>query len=639
MKTVLVGGGPGCLAVLEMVIQQRLAVSRLEVIGVVDLDQDAPGIIFARKQGWPTFTKIEDALSQDGLELVVEVTGKDAVCEQIARLVPKKVRIMDHQMARVFWDLDNMASYLSDELKHKTALEAEIQKDRRRLQMILNSLPDAVMVLDKEGKIERVNRRFEEVTGVHWKTVKGIRCCDIYKKVGSNISCHVGTEGEPDEQNCPRKRVLKAGKSLTVVQQQSCIRGADSDEDSYYQITASQIPNASGNISIIVTSREVTEQIRLAQETEELARRARQILNAVDGIITITDLSGTIQFANPSAEQFFGIGIDQLEGKDISKLFSGDTQKIVQHNDQEIIRQADHLSHEENLVFKGKNIILITERILLLDYKGRPIGICRISRNITVARRMRDEMVESEKHAAVGKLAAGIAHELNNPLTGILTFSEDLLDDIPKESPAFDDVNLIMRETLRCRQLVRDLLDFTRKTVIDRQTISITKTVEKAVKLVEKQAAFHNIKFDLKLSDDKLYVPADPNQLQQVILNLIINARDAMDGKGRLTVISEGQTRARQVRLEVRDEGCGIPAENLDQIFDPFFSTKGDKGNGLGLASVRNIVEEHGGKVAVESRVGRGSTFCMTLRVTSPAKKRSSISSPPPAYHLWDDNR
>ncbi len=631
MKTVFVGGGQGCRAVLEMVVQNRLAELSPEVLGVVDPNPDAPGMVFARQQGWPTFSDIQQALQQEGLELVVEVTGIDSVREEISRLVGGRARIMDHQLARVFWDLDQMARDLRGELARKTELEAELREDRRSLQELLDSLPDSVMVLDKDGHIDRVNRRFEEVTELSSSQVEGLLCSNICR---TKNSCD--TNGEI----CPSARVLETGAPVTVVQRTSCIIGCEPDKECYYQTVASPFRTRTGDLNVVITSREVTEQIRLARETNELARRANQILNTVHGIISIVGLDGRFQFINPSAERFFGLTSAEAEGKSIEDLLPPDGAKIVRQNDEAIIRDGGHLSHEENLVLNGKEYILITERVILHDYKNEPIAICRVSRNITPSRRLHEELLESEKHAAVGKLAAGVAHELNNPLTGILSFSEDLLTELDPQSPIHEDINVIMNEALRCRQIVRDLLDFSRQGKTNRKVLPIEPVVKRTLKLVEKQAAFHDIRFEVELSDNPPQIYADQNQLQQVLLNLIINARDAMDGKGKIIFSAKQWTDRGGIHFSITDHGCGISQESMDRIFEPFFSTKGDRGNGLGLAAVRGIVQEHGGSVSVDSEVGKGSTFHIYLPPANRAKKAgfSRSHSVLPAYHDWGEN-
>jgi PAS domain S-box-containing protein len=605
MKTVFVGGGRGCRAVLELVEQERLGTLSLDILGVVDRNPAAPGMAFARARGWPTYTRLEEALRLPGLELVIELTGIDAVRDVIFGLVPEHVRVMDHYMARVFWDLDEVAQNLREELSRKTLLEAEIREDRHRLQELLDSLPEVVMVVDGDGNVERVNRRFEEVNGLRAEDVLGRPCFHRFADWREQGHC--------EETTCPRRRVLETERPMTLVTRETCLRGGRQEGEAYFEVTANPLRGHDGRPSVVMTAREVTERVLLKQETEVAARRFDQILATVHGMITIKDLEGRYQLANPAAERFFGIPAGDFLGKTAGEIFPRDVAEIIARNDQVILESGARLSNEEVLVLEGEEYVLISERILLKDYHGDPVGIFCVSRNITVRRRLQQELVLSEKHAAVGKLAAGVAHEINSPLTGVLTYAEDLMESTPEDDPAREDLAVIVRETLRCRQILRDLLDYSRQTAPNRQQTSIEPIIRRALSLVENQASFHDVRIDLVMAEHALQVEVDPNQIQQVMLNLIINARDAIDGKGEITVRTRERPRSGRVEVEVIDRGCGIPEPNLSRIFEPFFSTKGEQGNGLGLAAVRRIIDQHRGEIAVESAVGEGSTFRISL--------------------------
>ncbi len=605
MRTVFVGGGRGCRAVLELVVQRRLATLSLEILGVVDLDPNAPAMDFAREHEWPTFTDLDNAMKLPGLDLVIELTGLDDVRNEILQRAPAGVRVMDHTMARVFWDLDEVAQNLRDQLEEKTRLEAEIRDDRRSLQNILDSLPDAVMVVDEHGRIERVNRRFERLTSLRMTEVTGRSCAEACCR---STDC---TDGSPSP-DCPRERVLESGTPLTVVRQQSCISGHDGDREAYFEVTANPIESSAGRRRVVITSREVTEQVLLTRETKDAAHRFDQIMATVRGIITIKGLDGRYQLANPSASQFFGIASERFVGKTAQELLPAGIASVITENDDAILRSRTHRSDEERLVIRGEERILISERILLSDYRGEVVAICCVSRDVTESRRLQHELLQTEKHAAVGKLAAGVAHEINNPLTGILTFAEDLRDDADESSPEREDLEFIVRETLRCRRIVRDLLDFSRQHKPDRQRVRPEAVMRRAMNLVIKQASFHDVRFHFQADEGVASISADANQLQQAILNLIINARDAMQGRGEIT-LHAGVNEAGMVVMEVGDTGSGIEDHHLSKIFEPFFSTKGAQGNGLGLAAVRSIVDQHGGRIAVDSTPGAGTVFRIVL--------------------------
>ena len=610
MKTVFIGGGHGCRDVLELVVEHRLATLSLEILGVVDINPVAPGMIFARMHGWSTFTDLEEALGLPGLELVIELTGLVQVRDALQSQVPERVRLMDHTMARVFWDLDAAAQHLRDELRRKTELEARIREDRARLQQILDSLPDVVMVVDSEGHIERVNRPFEILTGKRFNAVVGQLC---YLSSGGSCMTQHCTYSE----QCPRTSVLRTGEPLTVVRDHSCIGGREGDSEAYYEVTANPIRGPGGWVSVVITSREVTEQVLLKRETEESAGRFAQILAAAKGIITIKDLQGRYQVANPSASRFYGIPEADFVGKTAHQLFPASVAELITHNDQIILEKRTLVSHHEDMVIGGENRLLISERLMLTDYKDDAVGICTVSRDVTGSRRLQHELIQSEKHAAMGKLAAGVAHEINNPLTGILTFAEELLVDLDADSPSREDVGVIVQETLRCRQIVRDLLDFSRQGELNRRKVRLGRVVARTIALVAKQASFHDITIRVESVSTEPSLHADANQLQQMLLNLIINARDAMEGRGEIVVRLGECIDGSRVFLEVEDVGPGIPIESREKIFEPFFSTKGGQGNGLGLPAVRSIVEQHHGEITVDGEMGGGTTFRVVLPASS----------------------
>jgi len=227
----------------------------------------------------------------------------------------------------------------------------------------------------------------------------------------------------------------------------------------------------------------------------------------------------------------------------------------------------------------------------------------------------RHQIYQSNKLASVGRLAAGIAHEINNPLTGVLTYSSFLLkraaDDETKR-----DLETIVHETKRCRDIVRGLLDFARQVPPKKTQVDLNAIVERALDIVDNQLRVQNIQLTKSLGADLPRFAADANQLQQVVVNLLVNAADAFEGSDRQIFLATDRKRIdgrEVVELKVADNGAGIPEKNLGKIFEPFFTTKEHKGTGLGLAVSWGIVSEHGGTIDVESKVGRGTTFTVRL--------------------------
>jgi two-component system NtrC family sensor kinase len=225
------------------------------------------------------------------------------------------------------------------------------------------------------------------------------------------------------------------------------------------------------------------------------------------------------------------------------------------------------------------------------------------------------KITESKKLATLGQLAAGIAHEINNPLGGIVMYSHMLKEDLVKEENR-ENVEKIAREADRCKTIVKGLLDFARQTKPERTESNINHILNEVIALLEQQAIFHNIDIVKDLSPSLPLIEVDVGQMQEVFMNLILNAAQAMDGEGTLTAVTGLSDDASYVEVEIKDTGPGISTDKIDKIFEPFYTTKEiGRGTGLGLSIAYGIVERHHGSISVESEVGKGTTFFVRLPV------------------------
>ncbi len=236
----------------------------------------------------------------------------------------------------------------------------------------------------------------------------------------------------------------------------------------------------------------------------------------------------------------------------------------------------------------------------------------KVEKRTAELRAMQAHLIQSEKLAGVGKLAAGVAHEINNPLTCVLTNSSLMLSDLPPDDPRREDLQTVIDETLRCRKIVKGLLDFARQTKPQKQDINLNKVVEDVLSLVRNQASFQNIAIRTEMDPDLPSVLADADQMRQVVLNIILNAADAMPQGGTLRIRSQSDSTANQVILRISDTGPGVPLEIQDKLFEPFFTTK-KTGTGLGLSIAYGIMERHKGALKVESSPGHGTTIVVIL--------------------------
>jgi two-component system, NtrC family, sensor kinase len=244
----------------------------------------------------------------------------------------------------------------------------------------------------------------------------------------------------------------------------------------------------------------------------------------------------------------------------------------------------------------------------------------RVEERAREIRKMQSVLIRSEKLASVGELTAGVAHELNNPLTGILILSTHAVKR-PGIDPVVErDFATIVREVTRCSRIVKGLLDFARETAPRKGRNSINETLDRSLALIQHHSLFQDITIVRNLGKDLPNVLLDSGQMEQVFLNILVNAGQAMEKGGELTLSTGMCAGEREVFASIRDSGCGIPEESLARIFDPFFTTKGTRGTGLGLSVSYGIVENHGGRIEVHSEVGVGTEFTVILPVEDPGR-------------------
>jgi two-component system NtrC family sensor kinase len=227
---------------------------------------------------------------------------------------------------------------------------------------------------------------------------------------------------------------------------------------------------------------------------------------------------------------------------------------------------------------------------------------------------MQARVSHSERLASLGMLAAGVAHEINNPLGGILALTGVALEDLPEDDPNRLNLEEVMRQCERCREIVKGLLEFSRQSQSGAEPVDINETLEKTLGLIEKQASFLNITLVKELQHDLPAVVGDRSQLEQVFMNVLMNAVQAMREEGTLTLVTR-RGDDDYVEISIADTGCGISSEHIDHIFDPFYTTKSGEGTGLGLSIAYGIIAKHRGSISVESEVGRGTRFTIVLPV------------------------
>lgn len=231
--------------------------------------------------------------------------------------------------------------------------------------------------------------------------------------------------------------------------------------------------------------------------------------------------------------------------------------------------------------------------------------------------------LQTEKLSALGRMAAGIAHEINNPLGGILLYSTNLFKKAPKEGPFRDGLEIIIQETMRCKTIIQDLLEFSREKEPEKTIANINNIIEKTLSMLENEFRLHHIRVEKLLSSEMPDILIDVNQMHQVFVNLLLNAVEAIKDQGTISIRSEIDPAQRCVRVEAADTGRGIPPENISKVFEPFFTTKA-KGTGLGLSVSYRIVWNHQGDIKVSSQPGQGTRFTIEIPLLKSAPSKEA---------------
>src|SRR6185295_1230762 len=270
-------------------------------------------------------------------------------------------------------------------------------------------------------------------------------------------------------------------------------------------------------------------------------------------------------------------------------------------------------------LLRQQNATLNIAAAPLISREGERIGRLIILDDVTDRAELERRLMQADKLSSIGLLAAGVAHEVNTPLAVISTYAQMLAKQISGDETKAPLLEKIARQTFRASEIVNSLLNFSRTSPTEFVAVDLNKVVRETLTLVEHQFAKSSVKVDLELDENITLIKGSPGKLQQVFLNLFLNARDAIESGGSSAGASPGLLTIETsrwngaVRVSVRDTGAGIAPENLARIFDPFFTTKGAvKGTGLGLSVSYGIVREHGGNIEVQSQPGKGTQFMLT---------------------------
>ena len=501
--------------------------------------------------------------------------------------------------------------------------EDEITKEF--LDNILESMEGGVFTVDKNARITSFNRAAEEITGFKRGEVLNKECFDILK---SDLCQEI----------CPLKDILKTGK--TFFGYEIMITSKTGKRIPVNIATSPLRSNNNEIIGAVENFRDLTKHKGLWAKLREERNKAQQYLNIAGVIIVAINDEGIVSLINRKGCDVLGYKEEEIRGKNWCDLCVPERMRKERKNTFKKVMAGEKKEvedYENSILTKsGEERIIAWHNTTLTDEKGRIIGTLSSGKDITLRKQTEEELIRSEKLVSLGQLAASVAHEVNNPLAGIMIYVKLFLKKYKEEKLQTENTEKqllkIEKELGRTTRIIRNLLDFARQSEPNIRAVNMNKVLEAALLLVGHQINLENIKLEKKSDAHLPLILADFDKIQQVLINIIMNAIQAMPDGGNLTIATSvakgiriGESPKDAVKIDIRDTGAGITKENMNKLFTPFFTTKEKgKGVGLGLSVVHGIIEQHNGKIMVDSEPNVGTTFSIYLEVMDEKKAKNT---------------
>ena len=484
------------------------------------------------------------------------------------------------------------------------------------------SLP--TLILKPNKIVVDVNANFLEKFKSNKKEIVGKTCHDFF--YNSVEPCPLKT--------CPIAKVLVDRHGHSVMELVTTSAGIEKWDNRVF----SPILDEAGEVLYIVESiHDVTQLKMLERELSGAKDFTQKLIESSTTAIIAADRRGKILTMNPAAEELTGYSLREAQERITTENLypPGQAREIMK-----ILRDESlggkgklHLSRFTLIHASGEEIpVELTAAIIYEgDQEAATVGLFNDLREKLKCEQAMQEMLRrisrAEKMASLGQLAAGVAHEINNPLTGIIFYADLLRKSLETDDPRGKSLTCIYEDARRCGKIIKNLLAYSRQETPSQEILHVNTLLEHGLDLIRDTKFFTGIQIRKELSEDIMLIKGDRDQLGQVIVNLVMNAVDAMDHEGTMTLRTYRNKPAQKACIEVSDTGRGIPAKDLALIFDPFFTTKAPgKGTGLGLSTAYGIIKENNGRIWVKETSKRGTTFAVELPLYRPSARGNNSS-------------
>jgi two-component system, NtrC family, sensor kinase len=489
---------------------------------------------------------------------------------------------------------------------------------------LFNCLSLPTLILKPNKSVVDVNAIFLEKFKADKKDIVGKTCYDFFYQ--SAEPCRLKT--------CPIAEVLADRQGHSVLEHVTTSAGIEKWDNRVF----SPILDEAGEVLYIVECiHDVTQLKMLERELSGAKDFTQKLIESSTTAIIAADRRGKIVTMNPAAEELTGYSLKEAHKRITTKdLYPpGQAMEVMK-----ILRSESmggkgklHLSRLTLINARGEEIpVELTAAIIYEgDQEAATVGLFNDLREKLKCEHAMQEMLRrtsrAEKMASLGQLAAGVAHEINNPMTGIIFYADLLLNTLETDDPRRQNLTCIYEDAKRCGKIIKNLLAYSRQETPGKEILHVNTLLEHSLDLIRDTKFFMGIQIRKELSEDIILIKGDRDQLGQVIVNLVMNAVDAMDHAGTMTLRTYRNKSAQKACIEVSDTGRGIPEGDLPLIFDPFFTTKAPgRGTGLGLSTAYGILKENKGRIRVKETSQRGTTFAVELPLYRPSARGNNSS-------------
>ncbi len=730
LNAAIVGGGKGCESILKMVQGDSLRRLRLRILGVADPDPNAQGTRYARQIGIPLVTMDYRQLYEiPGLHLLIELTGREEVRDEIEQTRPRHIKLIDHFGAQMFWDLHQAEEAV---IKQRTEMRERVEVERQRIAQILDSIPDEIVVVDTEMTILDANSTFLRNNHLGIEDVRGRHCYDVDQVIRGDCQVAVG--------NCPFLATIRESKTTSLVRKHFGPEG----KVMYASIVGAPLMNKDGEVvGMIEMTRDITERIHLEEDLKASEVRLQQFMEFAPIATYVKNRSGQYIDANPATCAMFGKKKGDILGKTDFEIFPREAAEAIRAGDKEAWKERNAVSLNMEVHLDERRVFLSTVKFPILDIQGAPTALCGLSTDITAQKeaeiklnetreylqqildnspviiittnldgnivsfnrgaekslgykaqdvigqpatifyqdpsKRRDfldkiqagvplqdysyellrkdgtllpvsitlsllkdaagkvigtvgmskdisqrkalmaQVLQSERMAAVGRLASGVAHEINNPLAVMAEIAGYLYDLVKPEqtisSPELIDelregLPKISRQVERGKKITHRLLSFAKKSEARIAVADVNASLDEILPFLEKEAKLAQAVIHRDYQENLPKVAVEEMQLQEVFINLITNAIHALAKKKGGNIWLSTRYEDAKVIITVKDDGPGINEAVRYRLFEPFVTTKPTgEGTGLGLSICYGIVKRYDGEIRVMSEPNQGTTF------------------------------